>query len=161
LPAQTETLLLRTFGVFLHDGTYADAGFPEEVDMRLFKYQRTQVDLATSDFRGTLLYQYKMRRRDLLARVSALGLYRVHETDPQFFGFLSEVPDPREANSEPLTIMRNNCVSCHSEALYGVSTVFSLAQPPTPPEKRVLVQGGLLEPSGAADRFRLKTPEFE
>ncbi|MBI1916756.1 MAG: hypothetical protein HYS12_18780 [Planctomycetes bacterium] len=160
LPAKTETLLVRTFGIFLWDGTYADSGFPEEVLLRLFKYDRTRLDLATSDFRGTLFYQYKMRRRDLLARTRSLGLRRIRETDAQFFGFLAEVPDAREANSETLTIMRNNCVSCHSEALYGVSTVFSLARRDAGAGKPGVVQGGLLEVVGT-NRFRLKTPEFK
>jgi hypothetical protein len=160
LPAKTETLLIRTFGVFLHDGTYADTGFPEEVVMRVFKYERTRVDLTTSDFRGTLFYQYKMRRRDLLREPRSLGLRRIRETEPQFFGFLSEVPDPRNATSETLTVMRNNCVGCHSEALYGVSTVFSLARRDPKTRKPGVVQGGLLEVVGK-NRFRLKTPEFK
>jgi hypothetical protein len=161
LPAGTETLLVRTFAVFLDDGTCVDSGFPEEVGMRIFKHERSRLDLKTSDFRGTLIYQYKMRRRDLLSEPKSLGLRRIHETDPQFFGFLSEVPDSREASSPTLTIMRSNCVSCHSEALYGVSTVLSLAQPvatPTHPDEE---QGGLLKGTGVGGRFRLRAPRFQ
>src|SRR5262249_37762161 len=42
LPAGTETLLVRSFAVFLADGSCADSGFPEEVLMRLFKYDDTR-----------------------------------------------------------------------------------------------------------------------
>jgi hypothetical protein len=160
LPAGTETLLLRTFAVFLDDGTCADSGFPEEVLMRLIKYRDTQLDLATSDYRGTLHYRYVMRRRALLADAGSLGLERVRDEDPQFFGFLSEVPDYRRSSSANLTTMRTNCVSCHSEALYSASTMFSLGYQRRGREGRTKVEGGLLQPATAPGRFHLHSREY-
>jgi hypothetical protein len=161
LPARTELLLVRTFGVFLEDGTYADSTFPEEVLMRLIKHQTPRLDLSTSDGRGTLLYQYRMSRRDLLAGDGALGLRRVAEDAPEFYGFFSEAPDPYNSYSDSLSTMRYNCIACHSEHQYGVGTVFSMTRPPvrTPPPDSGLLQDGMLEGTGRGGRFRLRTEE--
>jgi len=160
LPAGTETLLLRTFGVFLDDGSYVDSGFPEEVLLRLFKHSDTRLDMGTSDYRGTLAYRYVLRRRDLLAGAASLGLRRIRDDDPQFFGFLADVPDYHRANSAALTPMRTNCIACHSEAFYGASTVFSLAHKRRGRPGQDRVEGGLLEPTRADGRFRLRSPEI-
>jgi hypothetical protein len=153
LPAGTETVLLRTFGVFLDDGSFADSGIPEEVLVRIFKYRDATLDSQTSDGVGTLHYQYKMRRQRLLSEPDTLGLVRIHDADGQFYGFFAEVP---EVNStEHLTTMRANCISCHSEVLYGASTIFSLCRhrPATPRPARF--EGGSLERIGL-DRWRVK-----
>jgi hypothetical protein len=160
LPARTETLLVRTFGVFLEDGSYADSGYPEEVLMRLFKHADTQLDLATSDYRGTLLYRYRMHRRALLADVASLGLRRVPDDEPQFFGLFSDVPDHRRAYSATVTTLRNNCIGCHSELFYGAGTVFSLGLKRAPGDDPELSEEGLLERTAQRGRFRLRTPEF-
>ncbi|MBX9681011.1 MAG: hypothetical protein K2X38_19820 [Gemmataceae bacterium] len=160
LPAGTETLLVRTFAVFAADGSCLDSGFPEEVLVRVFKHSDTQFDLETSDYRGTSNFQYLTRRRRLLAEPASLGLQRVLDDAPQFFGFFSEAPDLRRSYSANVTTMRTNCVSCHSEAFYGASTVFSLGQKRRGREGFSKVEGGFLEPTGVADRFRLKTDEF-
>jgi hypothetical protein len=143
LPAGTETVLLRTFGVFLSDGSYADSGIPEEVLVRVFKYAEATLDPQTSDGLGTLHYQYKLRRASLLEEPATLGLTRIKDNDGQFYGFFAEVPEPE--SSEHLTTMRANCISCHSELLYGASTVFSLCRHTPVRPDAVPTQGGLME----------------
>jgi len=143
LPPGTQTVLLRTFGVFLDDGSYADSRIPEEVLVRVFKYQDATLDPQTSDGLGTLHYQYKLRRDVLLKDPASLGLRRIHDADGQFYGFFAEVP---EINStEHLTTMRANCISCHSEVLYGASTIFSLCRRSPAKPKPARVEGGCLE----------------
>jgi hypothetical protein len=160
LPAGTETLLIRTFAIFAADGSCVDSGLPEEVLVRAFKYPETEFDLNTSDGRGTSNFQYLMRRRLLLNDPASLGLHRVLDDDPQFFGLYSEVPDLRRSYSANVATMRTNCVSCHSEAFYGASTVFSLGQKRRGRAGMSKVEGGLLEPSAQAGRYELKTDEF-
>lgn len=160
LPAGTETLLVRSFAVFAADGTCLDSGFPEEVLIRAFKHAETRLDTDTSDYRGTSNVQYLTRRRSLIAEPASLGLQRVLDDAPQFFGFYSEVPDLRRSYSAMAATMRTNCVSCHSEAFYGASTVFSLGRKRRGREGFSKVEGGLLEPTAAAERFRLRTAEF-
>jgi hypothetical protein len=146
LPAGTQTVLLRTFGVFLDDGSYADSRIPEEVLVRIFKYQQATLDPSTSDGLGTLHYQYKLRRNRLLTLPQTLGLERIHDADGQFYGFFAEVPEPDSTGH--LTTMRANCISCHSEALYGASTIFSLCRhkPVKPQPSRW--EGGQMERMG-------------
>ena len=160
LPAGTETMLIRTWSVFLTDDSAADSGFPEEVILRIFKYQKQTLDLTTSDYRGTLFYQYKMQRRKLLGNPDSLGLVRVREVSPQFFGFFSEVPDPQNATSKMLTTMRFNCIGCHSELLYGSATVFSLAAAPPANPTSLDACAEPLEPLEGRSRVRLKTKEY-
>jgi hypothetical protein len=126
LPVGTQTVLLRTFGLFLDDGSYADSRIPEEVLVRIFKYTGATLDPRTSDGLGTLHYQYKLRRHRLLNEPATLGLERVQDADGQFYGFFAEVPEPN--STEHLTTMRANCIGCHSELLYGASTIFSLCR---------------------------------
>src|SRR5262249_4558186 len=123
LPERTELLLVRTFGLFLQDGTYVDSTLPEEVLLRGFKHQRPRLDTTTSDDRGTLLYQYKMSRRELLVDGARLGLRRTPEDAPQFYGFFGEAPDPYNSYSDSISTMRFNCIACHAEHQYGVGTV--------------------------------------
>jgi hypothetical protein len=147
LPSGTQTVLLRTFGVFLDDGSYADSRIPEEVLVRVFKYRQATLDPKTSDGLGTLHYQYKLRRDRLLKDPTTLGLCRIYDADGQFYGFFADVPEPN--STEHLTTMRANCISCHSELLYGASTIFSLCRrspaKPNPPR----VEGGCLERMGS------------
>jgi hypothetical protein len=157
LPAGTETLLVRSMGVFLEDGTFADTKFPEEVLMRIFKYEQSRLDIQTSDSRGTLQYQYKLIRAKLLENPNSLGLVRVSDDSAQFFGFLSEVPDQHHSYSEVLTTMRNNCISCHSELHYGVNTVFSLARKPNPKDSSTSFEGGRLRKMNRDNRYQVQT----
>ena len=71
-------------------------------------------------------YQYKLRRQRFLTDPATLGLERIQDADGQFYGFFAEVPEP--TSTEHLTTMRANCIGCHSELLYGASTVFSLCR---------------------------------
>ena len=130
VPIGLETMLVRSFGVILVNGAYQDSQWPEEVILRAFKYPVSTIDLATSDFRGTLFYQYKMSRAALLRDPASLGLRRVFDDDEQFFGFFGDVPDPRNSYSTSLTTMRSNCISCHSELFYGLNTIFSFERDP-------------------------------
>jgi hypothetical protein len=149
LPGGTETVLLRTFGTFMNDSSFADTHVPEEVLVRIFKYQVSQkVDMATSDYRGTLYYQYKLRRRKLLIDPSTLGLERVGENAPQFYGFFSEIPDLSQSRDETLATMRANCMGCHSELLYGASTVYSICRNSPVWADSISTQGGLLREAG-------------
>jgi hypothetical protein len=157
LPAGTETLLVRSMGVFMEDGSFADAKFPEEVLIRIFKSERSRLDIQTSDSRGTLQYQYKLNRASLLRNPSSLGLVRVMDDSSQFFGFLSEVPDPQHSYSEVLTTMRNNCISCHSEVHYGINTVFSLARKSKPIESSTSLEGGHLRKMNRNNRYQVQT----
>jgi hypothetical protein len=152
LPPGTETVLLRTFGLFLDDGSYVDSRMPEEVLVRIFKYAGATLDAQTSDGLGTLHYQYKLRRNQLLDDPATLGLVRIHDADAQFYGFFAEVPEP--GSSEHLTTTRANCISCHSELLYGASTIFSLCRrsPAVPEPSRV--EGGRLEKWGKGWRIK-------
>jgi hypothetical protein len=130
LPDHSETLLIRSFGVLLTSDEFVDTGFPEEVLMRLMKNSQSRLDMATSDYRGTLIYQYKMSRRALLNNPSSLGLGRLVDDDPSFIGFNAEVPDSDNSYSDALATVRYNCINCHSMQLYGASTVFSMARRP-------------------------------
>ena len=130
VPRGMETLLVRTFGVFLRNGDYRDSTWPEEVIIRKFKYPTATLDMETSDFRGTLFYQYKMSRRRLLASPATLGLRRIRDDDPVFFGFLTDVPDRHKAISDTVTTMRSNCIGCHEELFYGLNTIFSFERDP-------------------------------
>lgn len=130
VPLGFETMLVRSFGVLVSDGTFRDSTWPEEVIIRAFKHPESRVDMATSDFRGTLFYQYRMVRSDLLRDPESMGLRRVHDDDEQFFGFFGDVPDPGNSYSDTTTTMRANCISCHSEMFYGLSTIFSFERDP-------------------------------
>ena len=128
LPPVTQTLLLRTLGVFLDDGTYTDSGFPEMVLMRIIKHARPKLDLTTSDLKGTVVYSYVMRRQKLMAQPASLGLVQDGIDNPSYLGFHHMAPDPRNAYADTVSTIRFNCVACHSELHYGSSTVFSISR---------------------------------
>jgi hypothetical protein len=130
VPDGFETLLVRNIGVLLSDGTYRDSSWPEEVIMRVFKYPKPKLDLETSDFSGTLFYQYKLARELAEGNAGSLGLVRVRDDDAQFYGFFGDVPDPHNSYSRSVTTMRQNCVACHAELFYGLNTVFSFERDP-------------------------------
>jgi hypothetical protein len=155
VPIGFESVLVRTFGVFLRDGSYRNSYWPEEVIIRQFKYPASRVDLGTSDFRGTLLYQYRMSREALLTNPHTLGLRRVAVDELQFAGFFGDVPDPHNAYSDLITTMRANCISCHSELFYGLNTVFSFERDP-----RSRATNNLLR-AGVDGRYELLTPEYK
>jgi hypothetical protein len=159
VPVGLETLLVRTFGVILADGSYHDSHWPEEVIIRAFKYPASTIDLATSDFRGTLFYQYKMSRRALLRDPASLGLRRVFDDDEQFFGFFGDVPDPRNSYSSSLTTMRSNCISCHSELFYGLNTIFSFERDPGLDPGRLPSENSMLR-RRKDGQLELHTPEY-
>ena len=129
-PPGIETLLLRTFGVYLRDGTFRDSLWPEEVLIRILKYDHSEIDNGSSDFRGTLFFQYKLSRSALLAQPASLGLKRTLDDDRQFFGFLGDAPDRQHSHSETVTTMRSNCIACHSELSYGLGTIFAFERDP-------------------------------
>jgi len=131
LPAMTETLLLRTFGVFLKDGTYADSHLPESVALRIFKHKEQRFDKTTSDFRGTYISISTMTRNKLIRDPVTLGLSTTKMNDPAFIGFFKNAPDRINSYSDALVTVRYNCIGCHSELHYGASTVFTLARRPT------------------------------
>jgi hypothetical protein len=130
VPKGLETVLVRTIGVILDDGTYRNSHWPEEVLVRAFKYPSAVIDLQTSDFSGTLFYQYKLAREHLAREPGSLGLVRVRDDDPQFFGFFGDVSDPHNSYSNSTSTMRHNCIACHSELFYGLSTIFSFERDP-------------------------------
>ena len=129
-PPGFETMLVRTFGVFLVGGEYADSLWPEEVTIRRFKYATDRVDSASSDFRGTQFFQYKLARSLALRKPASLGLRRIRDDDWQFYGFYGDVPDRGNSYSDAVTTMRGNCIACHSELFYGLNTVFSFERNP-------------------------------
>jgi hypothetical protein len=131
-PPGMETMLMRTFGVLLRDGTFRDSFWPEEVTLRIFKYPRAQLDPETSDFSGTLFFRYVLSRSALLANPASLGLRRTWDDDIQFFGFIGDVPDRWHALSDTVTTMRSNCIGCHSPVFYGLNTIFSFERNPQP-----------------------------
>jgi hypothetical protein len=158
LPPGSETLLVRSFGIFRDDGSYADSGLLEEVVMRIFKHGEQTYDVATSDWRGTLIYQYKARRRLVLDHQETLGLERIPSDASQFIGFFGDVPDAANAGARTLTTMKFNCIACHSELLYGASSVFSFAMKE---DAEPSVEHGpvpRLEPWTGSPGFRLRTP---
>jgi hypothetical protein len=149
LPKGTETVLIRTFGVFMEDGTFADSLLPEEILVRIFNYQKPKLDMTTSDFLGTIIYQYKLKRDKLATEPETIGLERIREDDGQFFGFFSELPERAAAvnsGGNLYTNMRSNCIACHSEVFYGPSTVYSLSRREPAPRGAARVEGGKLEP---------------
>jgi len=131
-PPGMETMLVRTFGVFLRNGEFRDSFWPEEVTLRVFKYARPQVDARTSDFRGSLFFRYVLSRSALVANPASLGLRRVFDDDTQYFGFLGDAPDRQHALSDVVTTMRSNCIGCHSGLFYGLNTIFSFERDPRP-----------------------------
>lgn len=157
VPQGLETVLVRTVGVLLRDGTFRDSTWPEEIIVRAFKYPVATLDLTTSDFSGTLLYQYKLSRERLLERPQSLGLVRVRDDESQFFGFFGDVPDPRNAYSMTTTTMRENCIGCHAELFYGLNTVFSFERDPRLERERD--DNELWEELGDG-AYKLRTPEF-
>src|SRR5262249_19788240 len=78
----------------------------------------------------------------LLDDPPSLGLCRVHDADGQFYGFFAEVPERN--STEHLTTMRANCISCHSEVLYGASTIFSLCRRSPAKPRSTITEGGHL-----------------
>lgn len=154
LPAGTATLLVRTFGIFLRDGSYVDTGIPEEVLVRGFRYERPMFDSLSADKKGTMFYQYKLDRFALI-RDGENIIYSVDLNAPQFFGFFGDSPDPRNSLSTTLTTMRVNCIACHSELLYGTSTVFSFEHNPDGREPHQYELAKFLD----HDRIWLNTPE--
>src|SRR5262249_53074098 len=84
----------------------------------------------TSDFRGTLFFKYTLWRSALLGQPASLGLKRTLDDDRQFFGFLGDAPDRQHAYTDTVTTMRSNCIACHSELYYGLSTIFSFERNP-------------------------------
>jgi hypothetical protein len=129
-PAGLETLLVRTFGVFLEGGSYRDSTWPEEITIRRLMFPTERVDLTSSDFRGTQFFQYKLSRSLAIEDPATLGLRRVLDDDKQFFGFFGDVPDRANSYSDTVTTMRSNCIACHSELFYGLNTVFSFERDP-------------------------------
>lgn len=153
LPRGTETGLVRTFSVILDDLTIADSGIPEEVLVRLFKWDRAQPDSTTSDYKGTVHFQWKMSRQLLLAGRGSYGLKRILEEDPSFLGFYTDVPDTAQSYRDCITTMRYNCVMCHSEALYGSSTVFSLGRRRVNDIEEMFDGGAILRVASHPDRY--------
>lgn len=88
-PVGLETMLVRTFGVFLEDGSFLDSTWPEEVTIRRLKHPAERIDAASSDFRGTQFFQYKLSRSLAVKDPASLGLRRVLDDDKQFFGFFA------------------------------------------------------------------------
>jgi hypothetical protein len=158
VPKGLETLLVRTMGVFLADGTFRDSKWPEEVIIRQFKYPGFRIDNTTSDFSGTVFFQYRMSTESLLRNPESLGLRRVHDDDPQYFGFFGDVVDVHHSYSDTVTTMRSNCIACHSELFYGLNTVFSFERDPE------LMNGRAGDDSIAkfiaTDVYRLQTPAY-
>lgn len=157
----TQLTLIRSAGVLLTDLSYADSGIVESVTTRVFRYPRHTLDLSTSDYFGTLHFVQELKRRDLLSRTrNGLGLVRVDDADPTFFGLLSGAPDPLRSSSNALTTVRNNCVTCHSLIQYGWRSVFSMG---LMPERRTgresTLEGGLLNVI-SPERYILNTEEF-
>lgn len=160
LPPRSETVLVRTFGVLLEDLTLADSGFPEEVIMRLFLTPTPRYNLETSDYRGTIQYQYKMRRRKLIDNPGSLGLVRIHDDSPSYHGFFADVPDLRNAYRAALTTMRYNCIDCHSPLLYGSKSVFSLGRKRVPTWEDQFKQSEFVKLTDHADRYEVRTAPF-
>jgi len=129
-PPNTETMLVRTFGVFLEDGTYTDSKIPEVVLLRIFKTGEPKLDRTTADFRGTLVYVHAMKRGAILANPKNLGLVRISLDRPSFYGFFSGAPDYRNSYLGALTTVRHKCINCHSPLFHGTPTIFSFARKP-------------------------------
>lgn len=158
LPAGTETLLVRSFGVFLDDGTYADSGFPEAVAIRAFKYEVAQFDPSTSDYRGTVAYQYKMSRGALLTDTSSFGLRRIGDNELTYVGLFGDIADrERTQFGDPVTTVRFNCIGCHSTVRYGAGTIFTLTIDPDATGAES--EGRWLQPTDREGFFILSTPE--
>ena len=161
LPAGSETVLLRTFGVACDDGTFRDSGIPEEL-LRSFKYERQTYDPTTSDLRGTILHQYKMRRRRVLYDPKSLGLQKVSLDDRSFVGFFRDAPDVANSHDAVVGSVRYNCIGCHSELMYGLNSVFSLRRNPKISENDKLLGGNYWSGSERVEaRSRLSHRELE
>jgi len=162
LPMETETILVRTFGTFLRDGSYVDSRFPESITMRIFKYESPKLDFDSSDFRGTELRSFTMKRKRLTEKPASLGLVEDGMNDPSFLGFFKTSPDRKNAYSDALATVRYNCIGCHSELHYGVSTVFSLSRKPPPRNANVnpALQDHLLLKAEREGFFYLQAPAF-
>jgi hypothetical protein len=158
-PRGLETVLVRSFGVFLEGGIYRDSFWPEEVTIRVFKYPQPRVDHESSDFRGTLFFRYRMSRAALLREPASLGLQRVMDDDIQFYGFFGEVPDPLNAYSDTVTTLRANCIACHEELFYGLNTIFSFERNPEASVAGSAAQNQMLlvRPDG---NYELTTQEY-
>jgi hypothetical protein len=156
-PKGMQSMLLRTFGVFLTDGTYRDSHWPEEVLVRAFKYDADTVDLSSSDFRGTFTYQYHLSREALSHRDNVIGLKRVLDDDEQFFGFHGDSPDPSNSLANTTTTMRINCIASHSELFYGINTIFSFERNPRFEARN---DDNLIWSARPDGTFRLKTEEM-
>jgi hypothetical protein len=153
LPDGCETALVRTFAVVLDNGEIADSGIPEEVILRLFSHNKARVDAGTSDYKGTMHYQYKMKRKLLLGGKRVYGLSRIREEEASFVGFHTEVPDKRNSYRECITTMRYNCLVCHSETFYGASSVFSLGKTRVQDGKERFEGSDILRPIPSEGRF--------
>jgi hypothetical protein len=158
VPSGMQTMLVRTFAVLMEDGSVRDSEWPEEVTLRAFKYPAATVDLRTSDFSGTVFFQYRLTREILSAAPRSLGLRRIHDDDEQFFGFLGDVPDIYMSYSKSTTTMRVNCIGCHAELFYGLNTIFSFERNPG---FDLLADDNEIWTDVGGGQYRLKTAEFE
>jgi hypothetical protein len=161
LPSKSETVMVRTFGLFLSDWTFVDSGIVEEVLIRSFMNATPAFHPDSSDYRGTLHYQYLMDRKQLLEDPATLGLVRIADDEPGFKGLFPRAPDALRTESECMTVSRYNCIECHSEALYGTSTVFSLGNSKCRDWNEMFEGNPYAIPSDRSGRVRLVTPEFQ
>ncbi len=126
LPEGSEMMLVRTMGVLAQDLTMADSGIVEEVLIRGFRTRRAEFHPTSSDFRGTVHFQYLLDRSRYLSEPQDIGLVRIHDDSPSYVGFFPCAPDVDTSMNEFLIPSRFNCINCHSETLHGTPTVFSL-----------------------------------
>lgn len=160
LPAGTETTLVRTMSLFADDWSVFDSGLVEELLIRYFRREKPQYDPGSSDFRGTLHFQYLLDRHRLFSRDQVMGLRRVHDDEPSFVGIFPRTNDLTTSNVEVATQSRWNCLNCHAESVYGANTVFALGHRRLDSLEESLAANSLIIRNPTTGRFQLLTEEF-
>lgn len=126
LPAGTETMLTRSAGIFLKDGSYVDSGVLEEVLLRSFKYTVRTLDISTTDYWGTNYSEFVLDRGRFLRDEHDISLKEKSMDSLSYWGVHGEAYESSPVPFPAITITKWNCYTCHSLVGYGTSTVLTM-----------------------------------
>jgi len=159
LPAGTETMLTRSAGVFLADGTYADSGVFEEVLLRIFKHAIRTLDVNTTDFWGTNYSEFVLDRTRFLKNHNDIALKEKSMDSLSYWGFWGEAYDPSPMPFPAITTMKWNCYTCHALVGYGSETILTMRLQDPSVHRGVKRHREYLNPvRSKPDRFELVSP---
>ena len=116
---------MRTAKLLSTEGEEVDICLVEEVLVRAFKSSDPIVDHDSSDFCGTIHFQYLLSRELLLGRNTGSYMRRIDDDALVFMGLTAEVPDVDTVHTASITTARLNCIACHGINPFGTNSIFS------------------------------------